>query len=121
MPRCFEYLFQQLEQTKTRKEATFEYSVSCMFVELYNEVITDLLDDSCPPVTIRAEAKNIVLQGATCESVNTFLEAMRLLRTGWDNRRVGETAMNKESSRSHAVLTIDVSFLPNLVQRRQFR
>ncbi|KAK6046874.1 kinesin motor domain protein [Cooperia oncophora] len=33
---------------------------------------------------------------------------MRILKKGWVTRRTGETAMNRESSRSHAMFSIDV-------------
>ena len=35
-----------------------------------------------------------------------MLECEQIMAKGWDNRSVGATAMNAESSRSHSIFTI---------------
>ena len=40
--------------------------------------------------------------------VKTVPELQKLLMAGVKNRKVGETAMNKDSSRSHSIFTIYV-------------
>ncbi len=40
--------------------------------------------------------------------MSDFEEAVELLNWGLENRRMGKTAMNATSSRSHTVLTVNV-------------
>ena len=37
---------------------------------------------------------------------NSFCILFKVLNSGWLNRRVASTSMNRESSRSHAVFTV---------------
>lgn len=108
IPRSLEHLFTSLE-IRAANDPTFSFSVTCTFIELYNEGLTDLLSPNGTPVTIRGDEKKIVFQGATTETVTSAHGAMKLLNVGWENRRIAETAMNKESSRSHAIFVVDVT------------
>lgn len=40
--------------------------------------------------------------------VHSVAQCERIMQTGWRNRSVGCTLMNKDSSRSHAVFTISI-------------
>lgn len=44
-------------------------------------------------------------EGLTEETVSNTSEMYELIKRGTRNRHVGSTSMNKESSRSHSVLT----------------
>jgi hypothetical protein len=46
--------------------------------------------------------------------VKTVPELEKLLNAGLKNRKVGETAMNKDSSRSHSIFTIYVETAEDL-------
>ncbi len=88
---------------------TLKYLVKCSFLEIYNEKVFDLLD--CSPssrgLSIReALHRGVYVDNLTEETVSTVEQAEGILRTGARNRRVGSTAMNRESSRSHSVFTI---------------
>ena len=56
------------------------------------------------------------MKDLTCYIVKSIGEIEKLMTQGSGNRKVGETAMNKDSSRSHSIFTIyietseDVSF-----------
>ena len=52
--------------------------------------------------------KGIFLSGAVERDVGSPQDAFDILETGNRNRRVASTAMNRESSRSHAVFTLHV-------------
>ena len=88
------------------------YTISCSFVEIYNEIVRDLLADGSPSISIREHR----IRGpyAQCMEVciNTPGEMMELLRKGETSRVVGETDMNKRSSRSHTIFTIVVKSAP---------
>ncbi|KAJ9117024.1 hypothetical protein QFC22_004682 [Naganishia vaughanmartiniae] len=79
--------------------------------------LIDLLSKTPPnqsaPVTIREDKGKILWSGLREVKVTTTEEVMRLLNEGSTRRQIGETGMNKESSRSHAVFSL------SLVQRKR--
>lgn len=54
-------------------------------------------------------ARGFFVDGLQEFKVRDFEEAVELLNWGLENRRMGRTAMNFTSSRSHTVLTVNVS------------
>uniref|UniRef100_A0A3Q2FLP7 Kinesin family member 15 n=1 Tax=Cyprinodon variegatus TaxID=28743 RepID=A0A3Q2FLP7_CYPVA len=81
----------------------------CSFIEIYNEQIYDLLDSASASLFLRENIKKgVFVEGAVEKFVNSAAEAYQVLSTGWRNRRVASTSMNRESSRSHAVFTMIV-------------
>lgn len=48
------------------------------------------------------------MDGATQELIRDHQSALKLFQRGVANRHVSETAMNRESSRSHAVFTLTI-------------
>jgi len=50
--------------------------------------------------------KGIFVKDLTTVIVKCVPELEKMLFAGMKNRKVGETAMNKESSRSHSIFTI---------------
>lgn len=79
-------------------------------MQLYNEGLYDLLDKVEERLRIRNNAKNeVFIDGAVVEQVESSDEVTELLRVGFKNRRVAETSMNRESSRSHAIFVVDIT------------
>ncbi|CAD5214983.1 unnamed protein product [Bursaphelenchus xylophilus] len=108
IPRCLEYLFDNLEQKKRTNSDTFSYEVTCSFVELYNETIYDLLDSTNQPKIRMNLNKVVALEGACTYIVSDVNQVIHLIRKGCHNRHVAETKMNRESSRSHSIFIISV-------------
>lgn len=106
IPRSVEHVFQHLD-TKAKECQKLTFSVSVEFVELYNEVIYDLLNAK-NKVQLRDSGKDIQLVGALSKNVDNPLDLMHLVQKGWQERSTGSTAMNAESSRSHALLIIRI-------------
>jgi kinesin family protein 15 len=50
----------------------------------------------------------VYVDGATQELIRDHQSALKLFQRGVANRHVSETAMNRESSRSHAVFTLTI-------------
>ncbi|VDK59100.1 unnamed protein product [Cylicostephanus goldi] len=50
----------------------------------------------------------VQILGVSEHSVHSSIDMMRLLEVGWDARRTAETAMNRESSRSHAIFIVEI-------------
>jgi kinesin family protein 15 len=83
-----------------------EFNVKCHYLEIYNEVIIDLLDSTQPKVQIRETPdRGVFPEPCAEETVSSIQEVMNLISKGGRNRHVGATNMNKESSRSHAIFT----------------
>ena len=84
------------------------YSIKISYVEVYNEVLKDLLSDiNKNPPELRADPnKGVVLQGAENKKVLNEEEAFQLITIGNKRRTEKQTDRNQFSSRSHAVLQI---------------
>ena len=50
--------------------------------------------------------RGVYVEGLMEESVTDSAAALDIMMRGTRNRRVGETAMNRQSSRSHSVFTL---------------
>ncbi|XP_021042870.1 kinesin-like protein KIF19 [Mus pahari] len=98
-------LFQAIEETQDN----MEYSVSMSYLEIYNEVIRDLLNPSSGFLELREDSRgSIQIAGITEVSTSNAQEIMQLLTKGNRQRTQEPTAANKTSSRSHAVLQVTV-------------
>jgi len=87
----------------------FEYTVKLQFLELYGEEVRDLLATNSSKqqkIIIRDSAGDSEALGASTIPVNTASEAMVCLTRGMLRRVTGATAMNAESSRSHAIMSV---------------
>ncbi|CAH1402755.1 unnamed protein product [Nezara viridula] len=88
-----------------------EFKVTVTFVELYNESLYDLLTRKPREqsiVEMREVVGGICIPGLTEIEVNSPNETLNKLKEGSTGRVVGSTAMNAQSSRSHAIFTISV-------------
>uniref|UniRef100_A0A0K0D7A0 Kinesin-like protein n=1 Tax=Angiostrongylus cantonensis TaxID=6313 RepID=A0A0K0D7A0_ANGCA len=125
MPRACDALFEKLYAKAAEKGADFNYEVSCRFVELYNEEFYDLLSQCQQKLSIRSDSKvaknaifivtiyyeffqGVQLLGIIEHRVQSSIDMMRLLEIGREARRTAETAMNRESSRSHCIFSVEV-------------
>ncbi|KAG5900429.1 hypothetical protein JTB14_029315 [Gonioctena quinquepunctata] len=92
---------------------TLDFTITVSFMELYQEVLYDLLSsksrDQCVVELREDPIKGILIPGLTevkVESTNDVLEALQM---GSSKRATGSTAMNSQSSRSHAIFTVSIS------------
>uniref|UniRef100_A0A8C0URN1 Kinesin family member 4A n=1 Tax=Cyanistes caeruleus TaxID=156563 RepID=A0A8C0URN1_CYACU len=105
IPRVIKLLFEEKQQ---RQDWDFVLKVSYQR-QVYNEDILDLL---CPSrersqISIREDPKEgIKIVGLTERNVTCAQETVSCLEQGNNSRTVGSTAMNSQSSRSHAIFTI---------------
>lgn len=107
MPRVFQYMCAQIAREERKSGGRVKYSVRASFLEIYNERIYDLLEPNSQSLTLREDAKNgVFVDNLTEVTVSAADEILRIMETGVQNRRVGETAMNRESSRSHSVFRL---------------
>ncbi|KAG0328181.1 Kinesin-like protein kif15 [Dissophora globulifera] len=108
IPRCLEYLF-ELIAAEEQMISSVKYLCKASYIEIYNEMIYDLLDNSTTARATREDIKRgVYVDGVTEESIHNPEDAYRLFELGAANRHTSATAMNRESSRSHTVLTLTI-------------
>lgn len=101
-------LLRAKKQFELRGEVALELSVQ--YVEIYNEVVTDLIsssEDQPRRVAIRRATGELV--GATNKPVQTLGDIEEMLAIGNQRKHFAETAMNSHSSRSHTALLIHLT------------
>ncbi|XP_031417739.1 kinesin-like protein KIF19 isoform X2 [Clupea harengus] len=103
--RTLNDLFKDIEACKDEMDC----SVYMSYLEIYNEMIRDLLNPSSGYLDLREDAKGeIRIAGITEFSTSCAKEIMALLTKGNKQRTQEPTAANKTSSRSHAILQVTV-------------
>ncbi|KAJ3414063.1 hypothetical protein HDV05_007097 [Chytridiales sp. JEL 0842] len=86
-----------------------EFLLRVSYMEIYNEVIKDLLSDAPASLKIHEDhARGVFVGGLTEVIVLSPADVDRLIAQGENNRHVGETNMNERSSRSHTILRMVV-------------
>lgn len=103
IPRAFEHIFGKIGSSTDKN-----YLIRCSFIEIYNEEIHDLIGKDWK---IKLELKEnpekgVFIKDVAMHVVKSVKEIEQLMDYGTKNRTVGETAMNKDSSRSHSIFTI---------------
>ncbi|KAJ1675105.1 hypothetical protein EV182_001927 [Spiromyces aspiralis] len=115
IPRCFEHLFDMIDAKEMESNGKVQYLCKASYLEIYNETIYDLLDNTTRVCPLREDIKKgVFVDGITEETVSDPLEAYDVFRRGANNRHVSATAMNRESSRSHSVLTLVIQSLASV-------
>ncbi|THU74943.1 hypothetical protein C4D60_Mb04t38710 [Musa balbisiana] len=85
------------------------FEVSCSYLEVYNEVIYDLLEKSSGHLELREDPEHgIMVAGLRSIKVQSADKILELLNLGNSRRKTESTEANATSSRSHAVLEITV-------------
>lgn len=94
-------LFMKLRQ----RSRDGEHIVRLSYLEVYNEMVRDLLSPG-RPLVLREDKQGIVAAGLTQYQAFSTDEVMALLQRGNQNRTTEPTRMNETSSRSHAILQV---------------
>eukprot|EP00928_Gymnodinium_smaydae_P021817 TRINITY_DN1853_c1_g3_i2.p1 TRINITY_DN1853_c1_g3~~TRINITY_DN1853_c1_g3_i2.p1 ORF type:complete len:1277 (+),score=261.58 TRINITY_DN1853_c1_g3_i2:353-3832(+) len=107
LPRVSEALFADLDRHSGK------CCVNLSYLEIYNEKLRDLLypglPEEAPALEIRQHAKHgIFVENLTSNVISSMQDLERLVDFGNKIRVVGCTNMNALSSRSHAVVLINV-------------
>ena len=107
LPRIIYYLFQNGIKTEN-----IEYKFKISYLEIYQEVISDLLNpDNSRSVQLRDTGTSIILDGLRKLIISSPDEAIRYIIQGNKLRHTASTLMNNVSSRSHAVISIYIEKL----------
>lgn len=100
------------ETSCVEPKAGLKFAVFVSYVEVYNNYIYDLLDDcmeSKQSKVIREDSKKrVFVQGCQEEEITCASEGIQVLLKGLLRRKIAQTVLNTESSRSHSVFSIRV-------------
>jgi len=105
VPQTMRLLFSYLQNAME----SYNITLKVQYVEVYKDAIFDLLspDGGMAKLDIHERATGeIFVEGVTEMDIESPDQIAELLATGNANRTVAEHNMNKESSRSHAILTL---------------
>lgn len=102
-PRSFEHIFQEVAVRENTK-----FLVRASYLEIYNEQIRDLLSpNSKHGLDLKEHPdKGVYVKDLSLNPVHTASDMIKLMAKGTQNRSVGATLMNADSSRSHSIFTV---------------
>ncbi|KAM6240939.1 kinesin-like protein KIF17 isoform 4-T5 [Porphyrio hochstetteri] len=105
IPRAFEHIFESIQCAENTK-----FLVRASYLEIYNEDIRDLLGaDTKQKLELKEHPeKGVYVKGLSLHTVHSVAQCEQIMEMGWRNRAVGYTLMNKDSSRSHSVFTVNM-------------
>ena len=100
--RCMRHIFDKLGQGSGER---LKVRASCL--EVYNEGVYDLLQLSSKPLSLKWDPeKGYWVPGLKHVECGTLEKVLHVAQSGVSHRRTGAHALNHESSRSHAILTL---------------
>ena len=107
IPRACMHIFEHIANDK---EGT-EYTIKCSFLEIYKEVIRDLLNPAThgnkQGLKVReAPSRGVWVEGLREEYVSCEQDVINLIQLGEKYRAVSATKMNAVSSRSHSLFIL---------------
>ncbi|XP_022650445.1 kinesin-like protein KIF23 isoform X2 [Varroa destructor] len=113
-----EWLNRRKDSTRVRSNIPEYYRVAIFvqYIEIYNDRIYDLLEESCTEVQSQARGPQVLLRGvdmkyafgATEIEVENADEAIEAWLRGQSRKRMARASMNTESSRSHSVFIVKI-------------
>ncbi|KAH7424863.1 hypothetical protein KP509_11G028200 [Ceratopteris richardii] len=103
IPLAVKDVFSIIQDTPGR-----EYLLRVSYLEIYNEVINDLLDPAGQNLRIREDTQGTYVEGVKEEVVLSPAHALSLIAAGEEHRHVGSNNFNLLSSRSHTIFTLTI-------------
>uniref|UniRef100_A0A8C9XSA3 Kinesin-like protein n=1 Tax=Sander lucioperca TaxID=283035 RepID=A0A8C9XSA3_SANLU len=111
IPRALQEVFQEMA-----KRTDYAFSVHLSYLEIYNEILVDLLSSlqdlpQLSPrgmVVVEEPGRGVFIRGLSLHPVHSEEEALNLLFEGEMNRIIGSHALNRNSSRSHCIFTVHI-------------
>ncbi|KAK4772152.1 hypothetical protein SAY86_013927 [Trapa natans] len=101
IPLAIKDVFSIIQDTPGR-----EFLLRVSYIEIYNEVINDLLDPTGQNLRVREDAQGTYVEGIKEEVVLSPGHAISFIAAGEEHRHVGSNNFNLFSSRSHTIFTL---------------
>ncbi|CAN8259665.1 unnamed protein product [Cochlearia groenlandica] len=107
IPIAVKDAFSIIQETPDR-----EFLLRISYLEIYNEVVNDLLNPAGQNLRIREDKQGTFVDGIKEEVVLSPAHALSLIAAGEEQRHVGSTNFNMLSSRSHTIFTLTIESSP---------
>uniref|UniRef100_A0A0E0PUV7 Kinesin-like protein n=1 Tax=Oryza rufipogon TaxID=4529 RepID=A0A0E0PUV7_ORYRU len=107
IPLAVKDIFNIIQETPNR-----EFLLRVSYLEIYNEVVNDLLNPAGQNLRIREDLQGTIVEGIKEEAVLSPVHALSLIAAGEELRHVGSTNFNLLSSRSHTIFTLTIESSP---------
>ncbi len=108
IPRLNADIFEEISKMRASSE-TKEIMITVAYLEIYNEVIKDLLNPSDKKLEVRQHPKlGIYVQGLAELVVESAADVEKYIESGNRVRKVASTNMNARSSRSHSCFILKI-------------
>lgn len=107
IPLAVKDAFSIIQETPSR-----EFLLRVSYLEIYNEVVNDLLNPAGQNLRIREDSQGTFVEGIKEEVVLSLAHALSLIAAGEEHRHVGSTNFNLLSSRSHTIFTLTIESSP---------
>lgn len=101
IPLAIKDVFSMIQDTPGR-----EFLLRVSYLEIYNEVINDLLDPTGQNLRVREDSQGTYVEGIKEEVVLSPGHALSFIAAGEEHRHVGSNNFNLFSSRSHTIFTL---------------
>ncbi|KAF8672173.1 hypothetical protein HU200_049740 [Digitaria exilis] len=101
IPLAIKDVFSMIQDSPGR-----EFLLRVSYLEIYNEVINDLLDPTGQNLRVREDAQGTYVEGIKEEVVLSPGHALSFIAAGEEHRHVGSNNFNLFSSRSHTIFTL---------------
>ncbi|KAK2078107.1 hypothetical protein QBZ16_003975 [Prototheca wickerhamii] len=112
VPGIVPQAMQQIFASIARQGGRTEYTLRLSMMEIYNEVLNDLLDPARTNLKLREDPKRGILVDGICEEAIVSTEhALQVIHRGNENRKTAATAFNEGSSRSHTILRLMLNLI----------
>lgn len=103
VPRSVKMIFEQLQKHQCDDWKKTQVTLSC--IEIHIETVRDLLDTKNEQAQIMTNQNKFK---PTEIEVTEFSDVNFVLKKARDNRKVAQTAMNSQSSRSHSIYQLKI-------------
>lgn len=107
LPRAMQFLFKVLDQ----RGGSSNFTIRVTFMELYNEKIFDLLNPGAAQLDLRQRSlpeQGFYVPGLTSVECPTPVTLLKTLRQGISLRHTAGHSASRESSRAHAIFTVEI-------------
>ena len=104
LPCSLKNLFDLLK--KEKREKNLNFNLYCSYIEIYNEIIHDLIGDSTGCKIIEDNKYGLIVPEAQKICINSFEEGIQLKDIGEEKRQYKDTIINDYSSRSHTIFQL---------------
>ncbi|KAJ6766023.1 KINESIN-LIKE PROTEIN KIN-7D MITOCHONDRIAL [Salix purpurea] len=101
IPLAIKDVFSSIQDSPGR-----EFLLRVSYLEIYNEVINDLLDPTGQNLRVREDAQGTYVEGIKEEVVLSPGHALSFIAAGEEHRHVGSNNFNLFSSRSHTIFSL---------------